>query len=171
MKSKEELLIEDCVIPFHDLFKEPKIKNTLLRYPKTLHNIAQKLCEEAMAHASEGKYKWTDEVGQDYSDKSDQKTGSIHPRKEYPHIGTVEISGLTTSEGIEKNGAIRAIVHNKVKNRLDYFYFKKPVWTSNLRQNNKGVGRLVFGYNGRADSYTPWAENARVSSFKELALK
>ena len=49
MLSKEELLLQECVYPYHKMFKNIEVKNHLVKYEKTLANLAQKLAEEAMS--------------------------------------------------------------------------------------------------------------------------
>jgi hypothetical protein len=168
MVTKEELLLEECVYPHHKMFKNVTVKKHLLKYKKTLTNLAQKLAEEAMAHASLGKYEWTDGDGEDYDDGSDQKTGTMKPVR--PHgSGMGEIAGLSTNAGHAKNGAIRAIIHNQYHNRLDYFYFPKSVWYPQSTSAPNGKLRLRFSYSGIKDEYVWWAEQYRVNSFAELS--
>jgi hypothetical protein len=170
--SKEQLLLKECVYPYHKLFKKPEILNHFKKFPMTLENMAQKLTEEAMAHASRGKLKWNDGDHEDYTDGSDQKTGTCRaPRINSPTGGT-EISNVVNQYGVLKNGAIRAIIYNKLTNSLDYFYFPKKVWSKHVKQNSisgPSGGRLLFSYNNNKKEYKDWAENCRVASFKELS--
>lgn len=167
--TKEELLLKECVYPYHEMFQDQAIAGKLKQYEPTLRALSLKLTEEAMAHASDGLYKWTDDHWEDYDDHSDQKTGTMKPR--YHHGGGLgEIAGLTTFCGNEKNGAIRAIIHNQFTNRLDYFFFPKKIWTSFGVEAPNGKLRLRFSYSGYEDKYVYWAEENRVKTFKELSL-
>jgi len=170
MKTKEQLILEECVYPHHDMFKLDTVSNHLRKYEKTLENLAQKLAEEAMAHASNGLLSWTDDDHEDYTDGSDQKTGTVHP-KGSSGGGHLEVSGLSTQAGTYKNGALRVIAYNKIKNRLDYFYFPKDVWYYNRQFTNKGIARLIISYSGRSDSYVWWAQKCKVRNFETLSQK
>ena len=168
MSTKEELLLQECVYPHHKMFKNTEVRNHLVKYEKTLANLAQKLAEEAMAHASKGAYEWTDGDGEDYNDGSDQKTGTMKPVRPGGG-GQGEIAGLSTEAGHAKNGAIRAIIHNQYQERLDYFYFPKSLWYGQSTNAPNGKLRLRFSYSGIKDEYVWWAEQYRVSSFEELS--
>ena len=170
MKTKEELLLEECVYPHHDIFKLEEVSTHLRKHQKTLENLAQKLAEEAMAHASDGVLSWTDDAHEDYADGSDQKTGTVHP-KGSSGGGSLEVSGLSTQAGTYKNGALRIIAYNKIKGRLDYFYMPKEVWYYNRQFTNKNIARLIISYSGIQDSYVWWAQKCKVRSFKELSQK
>jgi len=165
--NKEQLLLKECVYPHHKLFKKIEILDHFKKFPLTLEGMAQKLTEEAMAHASAGKLKWNDGDLEDYDDSSDQKTGTMRPQTNYG-TGSGYIGGLSTPSGSQKNGAIRAIIHNQFTNRLDYFYFPKQVWLLHS-DKSQGILRMRFSYSAKKDKYVAWAEEYRVSSFKELS--
>jgi hypothetical protein len=168
MPSKQQLLLQECVYPYHHMFKNDEVKKHLVKHEKTLASMAQKLTEEAMAHASKGRYKWTDDDGEDYDDGSDQKTGTMKPTR--PHGGGMgEIAGLSTDAGHPKNGAIRAIIHNQHTKKLDYFYFPKSLWYSQSTNAPNGKLRLRFSYSGITNEYVWWAEQYRVNTFVELS--
>jgi hypothetical protein len=167
--TKEKLLLTECVYPFHEMFQNPIVSMQLKKYEETLEGISLKLTEQAMAHASNGLYSWTDESGEDYDDHSDQKTGAMRPRH-YHGGGSAELVGLSTPSGNEKNGAVRGIIHNQYTNRLDYFYFPKDVWLSRSTPASNGKLRLQFSYSGYTDTYVWWAEDCRYYSFKDLAI-
>jgi len=174
MKSKEQLLLEECVYPYHKMFKKSEIRNELVKYQKTLENLAQKLTEEAMAHASNGLLQWTDGDYEDYDDQSDQKTATMTPntgdsgRKH--GSGQVTVGGLWGSSGQEKAGALRVIVYNTKQARLDYFYFPKDIWYDLSEVNGRHEKLILrWSYSGIKDQYVHWAEKYRVKDFKAIS--
>lgn len=167
MRTKERALLEDCVIPYHDMFRSQELSMHLKKYLPTLERLAQVLAEEACAHASQGRYRWEPQDHADYSDHSDHKTGTVHPRTQ--NHGQLEVSGLTTLGGGEKQGSLRIVAYNKLKmGALDYFYVPKTAWSWRWRENSRGAGRLMCSYNLTRDSYD-WLDNYRHETMASMA--
>jgi len=166
MITKEKALLEQCVLPYHNLFQNQMAKTLVENHYRTFESLALKLLEEAMAHASDGLYQWVDEDTNDFSDKSDAKTGTCSPNLSRATGGRVKIDGLVTQAGVEKAGALRVVIFNTCKDgRLDFLCIPKYAWQNRVHicsLNNRG--RMNIHYSELKHSYG-WADLYRYDSF------
>jgi len=166
--NKETLLMEQIIVKFHPQFKESTQLQDLGLLRPEIFNV-EMLVEECLAAC--GPYELSRGCHQDFSDGSDCKTASI--RREPNKPGTAshkgEISGVQTSAGVVKLGALRCVVYNPCENNLLYFYLPKEFWTQNIdRHPTTGMGRIFFTYN-RNTMVVPKLIAYQVNNFEELA--
>ena len=124
-----------------------------MRYPHS-YNV-EHLTELSIEKV--GNLPFLDADGYDFSDYSDCKTSTIQPQ------GIADIQSLEA-----KIGAIRALIYNPFKDRIDFFFFPYDDW-KNIAQTYKQTKlRLRSSYSKKTGLYKTF-EPFRVNSFEELA--
>lgn len=168
--SKERCLMRDVVVNHHeDFISRPQLIDYGLKHPG-IFNV-ERLVEEAVAHASDGKLEFIDGAHMDYPDGSDCKTASIRANPKAPNsvVHRGEISGVCNAAGNMKGGALRCVIYNPIEDETLYYFLPKDFWLPRVTFHpTSGVGKLVYTYNRKRGLITLF-EDYRVGSFVELA--
>lgn len=171
--SKEYVLLEQVIIPFHPIFSDKRyeaLAEYALEHPQIFK--VTRLVEETLAHV--GGYDFVDGSHYDFSDGTECKTASVSSTVKRKTASvcnsfSAEISGVMTASGNFKSGAIRAVVYVPQKQGLRYYFFPPSTWEDMVNVHpTTGMGRLKATYNLQHDTINLW-DPFRVSSFEELA--
>ena len=166
--NKETVLMQEVIVNYHPQFSDNiQLREIGMLRPEIFK--VEMLIEECLA--AWGPYDLVRGDHQDFSDGSDCKTASIRsePVKSGRASHRGEISGVQTSAGVVKQGALRCVVYNPCENNILYFYLPKEFWTQNIdRHPTTGMGRIFFTYN-RNTMVIPKLIQYQVNNFEELA--
>ena len=175
MITKESLLSK-LVAEYHPKFKNSKVlRDTILENPEMFNLLGgskvEGLVEQTVRFV--GKHgKWIDDEHQDFNDGSDFKTASISPNPSKP-FGTTHqayISGVCKN-GSEKNGALRTIYWNPLKEKLHFIFIPKKIWYEKSVCSN---GSIRATYNRISDRFPTWYDwrgtCKQFESFKEFSM-
>lgn len=158
--DKERLLYDQIIRKYHP---EYKYMNEYCDHLLFLDELAyanrlncEFLVEECMSYV--GKLEHTNIHGMDFTDGSDCKTFTLHPRRDYPNLYRGRIEDV-----YRKQGVLRCICYNPVTQKLDFFMFDlKNVGFDKVKSVDFNIS-----YNIKKDSYARLDEY-RVGSFEEL---
>ena len=153
----------------------PKFKGALGKHFKEhteLFNI-EAIVENMMAICSEGKYKFIDGVGEDFSDGSECKTSTLYSSNKY----IVEVKSIRSKYGNLKKGGIRCIILNPKLEKLHFVFVPKAA-VKRLMTTKNGTPKknlsMWLTYTNSNDSFSRCFEKYGIieySTFKELALE
>lgn len=174
--SKNLVLMRDLICKYHPEFsKTPALKRYGLKH-SDIFNV-ERLAEECLAAV--GGYTFTNGEHADFDDVTNQlggtdcKTASIgiNPMREGSACHKGAIHGVVTAAGGFKAGALRCIIYNPIKDRLDYYFLPYSVWTDMIYYHNvQGYGMIQFTYNSVHDDIVKLS-GWECDSFEQLAKK
>lgn len=167
--SKELLLMQEVITVYHPIFRDdPDFAKKALEHYYMFNT--ESLIEESLAAI--GPYTFINAAHCDFSDGSDSKTASVYPKlnKKSRSMYSGAIKNVVSSYGTLKIGALRVIIYNPIKNRLDYYFLPASFWqTLKMSSNGNNTKKLDFSYNSKKD-YIPKFADYQVKSFVDLAL-
>ena len=167
--SKNLVLMRDIICVHHPKFIKSKALRDIGMEDPDIFNV-ERLVEQCLAAV--GPYDLIDAAHADFSDGSDSKTASIRVNPERPgcasHGG--EITGVETSGGGRKAGALRCTIYNPHKDEVKFYFLPKSVWSQSVTIHPTSlVGKIKYTYNKYHD-YIPKFQGYECSSFTDLAL-
>ena len=114
--TKHYVIMRDIVCRYHPKFRKYRDRQTWALKSPEYFNV-ERLVEESLA--AEGRYKFVDEYGYDFSDKSDSKTTTVRfsPSQSAGHISIPSIE--------TKIGGLRITTFNPRMNRVDFFWLPR----------------------------------------------
>lgn len=169
--TKNLVLMRDVICQYHPRFrKSATVRKFGLECPD--HFNIPRLVEECFAAV--GPYDFVDGEHYDFSDFSDSKTASIrlNPIRPGYNSHTGEISGVETSGGGQKAGALRCIIYNPHKDggELKFYFLPRHFWANNITLHpSSGIGKIMYTYNRVYDTIVKF-HGYECEDFEELAL-
>lgn len=160
MKTKQQLILEEIVLPYHPVFqRDPELRQKALDYPEYFN--AEHLTEITMAHV--GGYQFVDENRYDFSDYSECKTATINR-----HDRRAVITNVVRK--LPKIGDLRVVLYNPCRERLDYYFMPRAEWEIIREHNKDNRSKLRATYVDEHDYIIKWHQ-WRVPDFETLATR
>jgi len=153
----------------------PTFKGAMGKYFKKhthLFNI-EAIIEDMMAICSKRKYTFIDGVGEDFSDGSECKTGTLHLNG----ISKAEITNVKTKQGNLKKGGIRCVILNPKLEKLHFVFIPKAAVIKLMTTSNGTIKKstsIWLSYTYNKDSFSRCFEKYGIieyPTFKQLAME
>ena len=127
------------------------------------------IVEEMFELNCDGQYKFNDGIHEDFTDKSEAKTGTLHANGQ---SSTAEITNVRSANGVLKHGAIRCVMLNPRLKKL-HFLFIPQASLRMIMANRKKTKSAMLRYNKKKEQFTTLEKYGiiELDSFKELAME
>ena len=153
--------MRDVICKYHPRYLNNKaLQDDGMKNPEG--HAVERLVEESLAAASRGAYEFVDEVGYDFTDKSDSKTVTVR------RIKGTDKTNMSVGKVENKIGALRTVIYNTITEQLDFMYMPFTEWQPLRSRALYPQERIVGSWSVTKQSYGR-LEKYRVSSFEELA--
>jgi hypothetical protein len=167
-------LFTSLIVENHPSFKQGSVLYEAIVGNPTYFNFTH-IIEDMMSVCSEGQYKFTNGIHEDYSDSSECKTGTLH-LSEASNFSSAELTNVRSQDGTIKNGAIRAVILNPILEKLHFFFIpKKSVhrMMHTMYGEPKSSRSLWLRYNTKSNRFSTVDKYGFVeyNTFKELAME
>lgn len=168
---KENTILNEVIYNHHPRFNKLPAE-VIDSFEPTDFNVPR-LVEEAVADVADSEF--VDGEGYDLADGTEVKTASIRPtpinKKKIPTCShAYEISGVVSSGGKEKTGALRIVLYNPVLEKLTYYFIPKDAWTKlgvSIHPTTK-KGKIVGSWNSKKNIVSKIAPY-EVESFEKMS--
>jgi len=161
-------LYKELIAKNHPKFaKGSPLREAIIEFPE-MFNI-EHLVEQALALNSDGQYKFNDGIHEDFDDRSEAKTGTVHANGDSAAIA--EITNVRSSKGVLKHGAIRCVILNPRLEKLHFLFIPQTSLQIIMANTKKLAMRIA--YNKKEERFTTLEKYGIIEfqTFKELAME